>query len=385
MRGLKPLRGDKDLAYLAGLRASRMASNNTMNHTVGGNLFNQLNYLDVQWYRYGETIGWSSAAWTVDAARAIYRSWMGSAPHRALLMSGRFNYIGLGLAYRSSNGRTFGSAVMTESLDHTPSIARVMTSGPLRRRHRMDVDGATTRRLQTHTAGLRDFDVQYRVDSGDWRTIRNDTTSTSLLLRDRAHGRYYAIRVRATDRRGNVGAWTAQSRDLGALTGTVRRHPFAAVNFISDPIHGYIELTKRLGPAESAAAGLPAEEVAEEDLLDTAWLQRLRRISQLQSARWVFPTAEHSRFTHGLGVMHEAGLWARSLYPSLRSALAGVARRHAHPVRGPGHRDPAHGGPAARRGPRAVRPFLRRPRPRRLRRARGSPPSGRRSASPTRT
>ena len=102
-----------------------------------------------------------------------------------------------------------------------------------------------------------------------------------------------------------------------------RRHPFAAVNFISDPIHGYVELTKRLAPDESAAAGLPDEDVAEEDLLDTAWLQRMRRISQLQSARWVFPTAEHSRFTHGLGVMHEAGLWARSLYPSLRAALAG--------------------------------------------------------------
>ena len=98
-----------------------------------------------------------------------------------------------------------------------------------------------------------------------------------------------------------------------------RRQPFAAVNLISDPIHGYVELTKRLAPDETAAAGLPDEDVAEEDLLDTAWLQRLRRISQLQSARWVFPTAEHSRFTHGLGVMHEAGLWARSLYPSLRA------------------------------------------------------------------
>ena len=102
----------------------------------------------------------------------------------------------------------------------------------------------------------------------------------------------------------------------------MRRHPFAAVNLISDPIHGYVELTKRLTTAASAAAGLPDEDVAEEDLLDTGWLQRLRRISQLQSARWVFPTAEHSRFTHGLGVMHEAGLWARSLYPSLRGSLA---------------------------------------------------------------
>jgi len=46
------------------------------------------------------------------------------------------------------------------------------------------------------------------------------------------------------------------------------RHPFVAVNLISDPIHGFIELTKRLGSAETAAAGLPAEDVAEEDLLD---------------------------------------------------------------------------------------------------------------------
>ena len=102
------------------------------------------------------------------------------------------------------------------------------------------------------------------------------------------------------------------------------RHPFAAVNLISDPIHGYLELTKRLSRDESAAAGLPDEDAAEDDLLDTAWLQRLRRISQLQSARWVFPTAEHSRFTHGLGVMHEAGLWARALYPSLRGTLVTV-------------------------------------------------------------
>jgi hypothetical protein len=102
----------------------------------------------------------------------------------------------------------------------------------------------------------------------------------------------------------------------------VARHPFAAVNLISDPIHGYIELTKRTPAADARAAGLPEEDVAEGDILDTPWLQRLRRISQLQSARWVFPTAEHSRFTHALGVMHEAGQWARALYPSLRRTLA---------------------------------------------------------------
>lgn len=209
--GLAPLRGDSDLAYIAGVRASRMASYNTMSHTVGGNLSSQLAYRDVQWYRYGEAIGWSTAAFPVDSARAIYRMWMNSSAHRALLMSTRFNYIGLGLALRSSNSRTFASAVMTESLDHTRAVARIKTTG----RSGDDVAWSWNGydpRLQTHTAGLRDFDVQYRVGSGTWRTIRDNTTSTSILLRDRVRGHYYAIRVRATDRRGNVGKWTAESR-----------------------------------------------------------------------------------------------------------------------------------------------------------------------------
>jgi HD superfamily phosphohydrolase len=115
------------------------------------------------------------------------------------------------------------------------------------------------------------------------------------------------------------------SRSHGRSDGPAGRHPqLWAVNLISDPIHGYIELTKRLTREHAAALGLEPEDAAEGDLLDTAWVQRMRRISQLQSARWVFPTAEHSRFTHSLGVMHEAGLWARHLYPSLSGALAAV-------------------------------------------------------------
>jgi uncharacterized protein len=114
----------------------------------------------------------------------------------------------------------------------------------------------------------------------------------------------------------------------------MRPAPFDAVNLISDPIHGYLELTKRLRPDAARSAGLPEEEAAEQDLLDTVWMQRLRRISQLQSARWVFPSAEHSRFTHGLGVMHEAGLWGRQLYPTLAETLAGTD---------PGLRPPSEG------------------------------------------
>jgi len=113
--------------------------------------------------------------------------------------------------------------------------------------------------------------------------------------------------------------------DSEPVTAGASNHPLLwGVNLVSDPIHGYIELTKKLTLAHARRLGLEEEAAAEGDILDSAWLQRMRRISQLQSARWVFPTAEHSRFTHSLGVMHEAGLWARHLYPSLAAALAAV-------------------------------------------------------------
>jgi len=86
---------------------------------------------------------------------------------------------------------------------------------------------------------------------------------------------------------------------------------FSEVNLIADPLYGYIEVTK--GRADHGG---------ETELLDSPWLQRLRRVHQLQSAWWVFPSAEHSRFVHLLGAMHLASLFARRLDESLRDAFA---------------------------------------------------------------
>src|SRR3984957_19160330 len=85
---------------------------------------------------------------------------------------------------------------------------------------------------------------------------------------------------------------------------------FRQVNLIADPLYGYIEITKdRPG------------EASERQLLDTVRLPRLLRVHQLQSAWWVFPSAEHSRFTHLLGAMHLASLFARRVDASLRVAF----------------------------------------------------------------
>lgn len=89
-----------------------------------------------------------------------------------------------------------------------------------------------------------------------------------------------------------------------------KESPYEGQALIADPIHQYITFTV---PYREAA-----RETTEKDLIDSPWMQRLRYIYQLQSARWVFPGAEHSRFQHSLGAMHNAGRFGQHLYPTLK-------------------------------------------------------------------
>ncbi len=65
---------------------------------------------------------------------------------------------------------------------------------------------------------------------------------------------------------------------------------------INDPIHGFIGVTE-----------------TEEKIINSLPYQRLRRIKQLSGGHFVYPTAEHTRFGHCIGVMYLAGLSGRRL------------------------------------------------------------------------
>lgn len=86
-----------------------------------------------------------------------------------------------------------------------------------------------------------------------------------------------------------------------------------------DPIHGYIPFIAR--------SGLPAGEVAEQDIIDHPWVQRMRQIHQLQTAWWVFPSAEHTRFQHILGAMHLSSVAISHWYESLVDSCRNVPSR----------------------------------------------------------
>lgn len=99
--------------------------------------------------------------------------------------------------------------------------------------------------------------------------------------------------------------------DVGKECRSFRSH-YEDLNLFLDPIYEYIVFTKPRGG-----------ETSEQDLIDSEWVQRLRRIHQLQSAWWVFPSAEHSRFQHAIGVMHLAGNFAQHLYTFLEDMSQG--------------------------------------------------------------
>ena len=138
--------------------------------------------------------------------------WKASSIHWAQMMSRKFNYVGVGLSYRASNNRTYAALVFTESPDHTRPNAWITGSsksgGDITWTwHGTDVP------LQTHTAGFRDFDVQYRVDlrivAPGRGTIR---PRRRLTMVDKSSGHTYGLRVRGRDRAGNVGVWSAETR-----------------------------------------------------------------------------------------------------------------------------------------------------------------------------
>lgn len=66
---------------------------------------------------------------------------------------------------------------------------------------------------------------------------------------------------------------------------------------VNDPIYGCISLSE-----------------TEVKLLDTRAMQRLRRIRQMGFASYVFPSGEHSRFVHSLGVLCIMGKMCEHLY-----------------------------------------------------------------------
>lgn len=210
-RNLKPLRADSRVWDLAGDRSAIMASKNILSHSIAGNVGTSLSSRGIKWYRWGDAIAYTYKSYGTYATADLFSLWKGSSSHWDLLMSPKFNYIGIGITYRSSSHKTFGDVVMIDGPDRSaPGAAMVGVS-------RDDNDVTWTWRgwdtiLQTRTSGVANYVVQYRIDSGYFSTIASATVATRRISVDRARGHYHGLRVAARDAAGNLGAWSSEMR-----------------------------------------------------------------------------------------------------------------------------------------------------------------------------
>lgn len=145
------------------------------------------------------------------AAEEALRTWQGSESHWRLLASADFNYIALGMA-RDSNGWYYWTALLLRGPDRTPPVAAMAPSG-------LDADTSGLRDstvawsgadvpLSILTAGLKDFRLQMRVGSRNWVAATDWTTATAKSFKLET-GKKYSFRIKARDKNGNKGAWSA--------------------------------------------------------------------------------------------------------------------------------------------------------------------------------
>lgn len=80
---------------------------------------------------------------------------------------------------------------------------------------------------------------------------------------------------------------------------------------IRDPLYGFIEVDDQ-----------------DIKLIDHRLTQRLRWVSQLPLEQLVYPSAQHSRFEHSLGVMHLAGIAAKHLLCNSKEHFQEAANSH---------------------------------------------------------
>jgi uncharacterized protein YkwD len=209
-RDLRPFRMDTRVQAIARARSADMVERAYFAHTDpdGQEPWDHLDAAGIAWYRAGEIIALNHVSPVTSAADRAVQQWMGSDGHRAQIVSTTFNYAGVGVAVTEA-GTSYWTVMFIQGPDRTRPMASVeslgSTAGSGRARVRWS---GSDRKLVTLTAGVGSYDVQRRRVGGSWVIVRSRVTDTAASITG-ARGVRYQFRVRARDRAGNVGEWSA--------------------------------------------------------------------------------------------------------------------------------------------------------------------------------
>lgn len=128
----------------------------------------------------------------------------------------------------AGNVQAFGSAQVSTRIDTVAPDVTVQPLGQYTFTSSFFVQLTGTDNL----SGIASYDVQWREAGGNWRTMAENTTQTSLEFTGAQNGVTYEFRARARDEVGNVQPFSDQAQ---AQT-TVVTHPVATVQEFDPPV-----------------------------------------------------------------------------------------------------------------------------------------------------
>ena len=113
--GLSQVQLDAQLIEIARSRSGDMASRNYFSHTTpeGTNFLGMLNGSNYQFRFAGEILARNNYP-EAEAASVAMTSYLNSPPHRAIIMDGRYNFVGIGYARSSKDGMHYFAVIFTE-------------------------------------------------------------------------------------------------------------------------------------------------------------------------------------------------------------------------------------------------------------------------------
>jgi uncharacterized protein YkwD len=215
-KGLTALRVDPRVSAIARARSKDMATKGYFSHTSpsGVDVFDLLNRDGIKWYGAGEIIAWNSWPTLELSVKVANHGWMNSSGHRNIIMSGSYNYFGIGLAV-SSSGKKYWTGVFIKGPDRTgawvkQSAPTVATATEPSNRVVSFAWSGNDIRLPVLTSGFAAYQVQRRLNGGTWTNVWTSTSARAYSLK-LALGSKVELRVRARDKAGNWGSWRLQA------------------------------------------------------------------------------------------------------------------------------------------------------------------------------
>jgi uncharacterized protein YkwD len=212
--GLRPLHMDERVRDVARVRSDSMAREDYFAHRApdGTDAGDLLEVAQVQVFAWGEAIGWNSRSSLEEGVASMLAWWRNSAAHRGLMVSTKYNYLGVGIV--QDGRKLIYTIVFTRGPDRTSPWTRLLGAAgePEAARGTAATASVTVSwkgrdvPLATLTAGLRDFRLQHRLAGGSWVAATRWTTERSVTLALESGEHHF--RLRARDRARNKSPWT---------------------------------------------------------------------------------------------------------------------------------------------------------------------------------